>query len=45
MEALIDTQKGTVLFHQLVEPIVQLLEAKKVDVGHDTAEKLNFNTF
>jgi len=40
-----DTQNDTVLFHQLVEPIRQLLEDKKVDIGNDTAKKLNFKLF
>ena len=45
MEALIDTQNDTVLFHQLVKPIRQLLEDKKVDIENDTAKKLNFKLF
>jgi len=45
MEALINTQEDTVLFLQLVKPIIQLLEDKKLDFNDDTAKKLTFDIF
>lgn len=45
MEALIDTQNSTVWFHKIIEPVSQLVEAKKVMIKNDTAEKLHFAIF
>lgn len=45
MEALINTQNNTILFHQLVSPIDQLIEDKKTDIESDTAKKLDFKAF
>lgn len=45
MEALINTQDDSILFIQLVKPISQLLEDKKLEFKDDPAKKLTFNTF
>ncbi len=45
MEALINTQIDTILFHKIAKPITLLINDKKFVPENDTAKKLVFNKF
>ena len=45
MEALINTQIDTILFHKIAKPITQLINDKKFVPENDSAKKLVFNKF